>query len=65
MSARSILQKAYRKVDEKLSKSGSSKPIDDLVKLMKLERELGPEKQATKEIKVRWEENEEKPSNDE
>ena len=50
------MRKAYEKVDQNLEK-GDSKAIDDLVKLVKLEKDLGGEQKDVKEIKVRWEQN--------
>ena len=55
VSPHALVEKAYQKVDERLEQGESSKAIDDLVKLMKLEKDLGGEQQDVKEIKVRWE----------
>ena len=61
----SLMKKAYEKVSEKLEKNElSSKAIDDLVKLMKLEKDLGGEGDEVKEVKVRWEPSEDESSNE-
>ena len=49
-----LVERAYKKVSEKLnSKDESSKGIDDLVKLLKAEKDLGGENDAA-EINVTW-----------
>ena len=66
MSAKSLVKKAYEKVQEKLeNEEQSSKAIDDLVKLMKLEKDLGGDEKGVKEIRVRWEQSEVESSKEE
>lgn len=65
MTREALVKKAYEKVEEKLANpKESSKAIDDLVKLMKLEKDLGGEQKDVKEIKVRWEPSEDKSSSE-
>src|SRR5713226_5616465 len=65
VTRRSLVEKAYRKVDQELeSKEQSDKGIDDLVKLLKVEKDLGGEESDVKEIKVRWEPNEDESSSE-
>lgn len=70
-SARSLVKKAYRVVDKRLDNAiQASKGIDDLVKLLKAQKEMGGEEKPpkenkeVKEIKVRWEPNGEKSSSE-
>ena len=63
--AKSLVKKAYQKVARKLDQDGNGKVIDDLVKLVKLEKDLGSEQESVKEIKVRWEQNGDESSNEE
>ena len=51
---KALVKKAYKKVDEKLD-AGDEKAIDDLVKLVKLEKEMGGEEKSVEEIRARWE----------
>ena len=66
VDAQTLVKKAYRKVAAKLDeKDVDSKAIDDLVKLVKLEKDLGGEEKNVKEIKVRWEQSEDESSSEE
>lgn len=65
LNRRSLVKKAYQKVSAKLDdEKQSSKAIDDLVKLLKLEKDLGEDTEGVKEIKVRWEQNEDESSSE-
>ena len=65
VSPQSLVRKAYRKVNEQLDdKTRSSKAIDDLVKLLKAQKDLGGEKKPVKEVKVRWETSEDESSSE-
>ncbi len=57
VTRQSLVKKAYRKVSKKLdSEKESSEAIDDLVKLLKADKDAGGEDESdVKEIKVRWE----------
>lgn len=60
-----LMKKAYRRVAQKLEDpEANGKAIDDLVKLVKLEKDLGEEQDAVKEIKVRWEPSEDESSSE-
>ncbi len=60
-----LMEKAYQRVGEKLEDTAqSSKAIDDLVKLMKLEKDLGGGENEVKEVKVRWEPSEDESSSE-
>lgn len=61
----SLMEQAYEKVAEKLGTPESSKAIDDLVKLLKAQKDLGGEEKDVKEIKVRWEQNGDESSSEE
>ncbi|HYM09904.1 MAG TPA: hypothetical protein VEU62_04195 [Bryobacterales bacterium] len=66
VTPQALVKIAYEEVGKKLGDpKRASKGIDDLVKLMKLEKDLGGERQDVKEIKVRWEKSEDKSSNGE
>jgi hypothetical protein len=53
---KSLVKKAYEIVDAKLGKDKTGKAIDELVKLMKLEKDLGEgaQEKDVQEIRVRW-----------
>ncbi len=60
-----LMKKAYERVNRKLNDdSQSSKGIDDLVKLLKLEKDLGDEGEEIKEVKVRWQPSEDESSSE-
>ena len=63
LNAHQLVDKAFQNVQEKLNE-GDTKAIDDLVKLVKLEKDLGGEDQDVKEIRVRWETSEDKSSSE-
>jgi hypothetical protein len=65
VNRRSLMKKAYERVQAKLDGDESSKAIDDLVKLMKLEKDISIQQADVKEIKVRWEHGGEKSSSEE
>jgi hypothetical protein len=55
VNRQTLVKKAYEKVGAKLDEKGDAgKAIDDLVKLLKLEKELGEEEKDVREIRVRW-----------
>ena len=65
VNRKALMKKAYQKVSKKLEKDTSGKAIDELVKLMKLEKDLGgEEEQDIREIRVRWVPSEEESSKD-
>ena len=65
LTGRAVMRKAYKNLSAKLEKErGSSKAIDDLVKLVKLEKDLGGDTKGAKEIKVRWEQEKDKSSSE-
>jgi len=65
VTRRSLVEKAYRKVGEKLESADQSEEgIDDLVKLLKAEKDLGGQENDVREIKVRWEPSEDKSSSE-
>ena len=59
-----LVKKAYEKVGKKLdgTDGDASKAIDDLVKLLKADKDLGVDETNTKDIELQWvpSENEEK-----
>ena len=60
-----IVQKAYEKVSARLEKDAeASKAIDDLVKLLKADKDLGDEQSDVREIDIRWEKSEKESSNE-
>lgn len=65
LTGRAVMRKAYKNLSEKFDKpEDASKAIDDLVKLVKLEKDWGGDKKGAKEIKVRWEQGEDKSSSE-
>lgn len=52
-----LMEQAYRALSTRLQRD-NGKAIDDLVKLLKLEKDLGGEGEDVKEVKVRWESSE-------
>ena len=56
VTGKRLVKKAYEKIAAKLNEGKEdSKAIDDLVKLVKLEKDLGGgEKAGVREIRVRW-----------
>lgn len=63
LTGRAVMRKAYKNVSEKLNtQNDSSNAIDDLVKLMKIEKDWGGDTKGVKEIKVRWEQEKDKSS---
>jgi len=65
VDSKTLVKKAYAMLDDKLESGESSKAIDDLVKLIKLEKDLGGKEKDVKEIKVRWESSEAESSSEE
>ena len=49
-----IVKKAYDKVSKKLESTDDSKAIDDLVKLLKADKDLGEDEANGGEIDIRW-----------
>ena len=50
-----LVMKAYRTVSKQLSSKTPGKAIDDLVKLLKADKDLGTDEVGTGEIGLRWE----------
>ena len=50
-----LLMRAYEKVSDKLNGTDSGKAIDDLVKLLKADKDLGTDEGDAGEIGLRWE----------
>ena len=66
LSRKALVRKAYERVEARLEKGKeTSKAIDDLVKLVKLEKDLGGKEKPVKEVKVRWEEGKDESSSEE
>jgi len=65
VSPEALVKKAYAQVGKRLESENNGKVIDDLVKLMKLEKDLGGEQADVSEIKVRWESGEDESSSEE
>ena len=59
-----LIEKAYKDVDKRLQKKEGSKAIEDLVKLVKLGKDLGGEEKDVKEVTVRWEKSKDESSHE-
>ena len=65
LTGRAVMRKAYKNVSNKLNtQNDSSNAIDDLVKLIKMEKDWGDDTKGVKEIKVRWEQEKGKSSSE-
>jgi hypothetical protein len=50
-----LVRKAYRVISKQLEADPPNKAIDDLVKLLKADKDLGTDEVGTGEIGLRWE----------